>query len=79
MKYKPSPDFLVTVITLALFGAAVLYLCGAIWFWQSAVQAEELQPEDVTQSVTFHLPTKCAEFYNNGTDEWVNCMGVGYK
>lgn len=26
-----------------------------------------------------HLPTECQSYYNNGTDEWINCMGVGYK
>ena len=25
------------------------------------------------------LPKKCMSFYNNGTDQWVECMGVGYK
>lgn len=25
------------------------------------------------------LPEKCREFYNDGTDAWINCMGVGYK
>lgn len=26
-----------------------------------------------------HLPTKCAQYYNDGTERWINCMGVGYK
>lgn len=26
-----------------------------------------------------HLPTKCRPFYNDGTDRWIECMGVGYK
>lgn len=25
-----------------------------------------------------HLPTKCAEFYNDDTEAWIDCMGVGY-
>ncbi len=25
------------------------------------------------------LPVKCAPYYNDGTDSWINCMGVGYK
>ena len=24
-------------------------------------------------------PVKCKEYYNSGTNEWVECMGVGYK
>ncbi len=26
-----------------------------------------------------NLPCKCAPLYNSGTDEWINCLGVGYK
>ena len=37
----------------------------------------EVEPMTVTERV--HLPTKCKEFYNDGTDRWVECMGVGYK
>lgn len=25
------------------------------------------------------LPQQCAQFYNNGTDQWIECMGVGRK
>jgi len=25
------------------------------------------------------LPEKCRKFYNDGTDRWVNCIGVEYK
>ena len=24
-------------------------------------------------------PERCAEYYNNGTEEWIDCMGVGYN
>lgn len=23
-------------------------------------------------------PERCAKYYNNGTEEWINCIGVGY-
>lgn len=26
-----------------------------------------------------HLPTICRPLYNDGTDAWIECMGVGYK
>lgn len=26
-----------------------------------------------------HLPTKCRQYYNTGTDQWIECMGVGRK
>lgn len=25
-----------------------------------------------------NLPRRCAVYYGNGTDDWVDCMGVGY-
>jgi len=25
------------------------------------------------------LPQKCAKFYADGTERWIDCMGVGYK
>lgn len=25
------------------------------------------------------LPEKCQPFYNDGTDQWKDCMGVGFK
>ena len=30
-------------------------------------------------SISNHLPTKCRQFLNNGTDQWIECMGVGRK
>lgn len=26
-----------------------------------------------------HQPTECEQYYNDGTDNWKECMGVGYK
>ena len=74
MNYRPSPDFIIAVIIIALVIAAALYLVGAIFFWQSAVAAPVSH-----SSVTLTRPQICAEYYNNGTDEWINCMGVEYK
>jgi len=28
---------------------------------------------------TFHLPTYCRQYYNDGSDAWIECMQVGYK
>jgi len=25
-----------------------------------------------------HLPSKCEQYYNDGTDRWKDCMGVDY-
>ena len=32
-----------------------------------------------SESTSVHLPTKCRPYYNDGTDNWINCMGVGKK
>ena len=26
-----------------------------------------------------HLPSECEKYYEDGTDNWKDCMGVGYK
>jgi len=26
-----------------------------------------------------HLPSECQSYYNDGTDRWKDCIGVGYK
>ena len=26
-----------------------------------------------------HLPSLCKQYYNDGTDAWIECMGVGRK
>lgn len=63
------------VITAILFIIAQgVYMFLAIYFWQAA-KAESRPPS----LVVAHLPTKCAPFYNDGTDAWINCMGVGKK
>jgi hypothetical protein len=71
--YRPSPDFLVAIVIIAAVVAATVYLIGGILFWQQAIE------DKVTQRVTIHLPTECAEYYEDGTDKWKDCMGVGLK
>ena len=36
------------------------------------VQVEPTKERRVT------LPEKCRPYYGDGTDRWINCMGVGY-
>ena len=26
-----------------------------------------------------HLPSECEQYYNDGTTQWIECMGVGYQ
>lgn len=37
------------------------------------------QPEPAPQRVRVSLPEKCAPYYNDSTDQWAECMGVGPK
>ena len=41
------------------------------------IRDEVTEPAQVEESV--HLPSKCAEFYDSGTDEWKECMLVEEK
>lgn len=40
---------------------------------------EYVEPAAVVKQEREHLPTKCAPYYNDGTDQWIECMGVGRK
>lgn len=51
------------------FSYAVLKTAGEI--------REEVKEESLF--VNKHLPTTCQPFYNDGTDRWKECMGVGIK
>ena len=35
--------------------------------------------ERTEQRSRLHLPSKCRQHYNDGTNRWKECMGVGYK
>ena len=41
-----------------------------------AIDWDKIEAEIKVERV--HLPTKCRPFYNDGTEAWINCMGVGY-
>lgn len=63
-----------------LFTLVVLTGCSSFMYTPSELDpvdwdviGEEVKVERV------HLPTKCAPFYNDGSDRWIECMGVGYK
>jgi len=36
MRYRPSPDFIVVLVIIALVSLAAAYMVGAILFWQEA-------------------------------------------
>ena len=36
--------------------------------------------DDSMRRIEFrHRAAECEQYYNNGTDEWKDCMGVGYQ
>lgn len=73
MMRTPSPHF---VLALTILLALVLF----VWMIFSGIanvtreQADELRLQQ-KQS----LPDKCAVYYDDGTDRWKECMGVGLK
>lgn len=56
----------VTVLSLSLY----------VWVEVSSVPCA---PEVSTVPKRVPLPRKCAEYYNDGTGRWAECMGVGKK
>ena len=73
--YRPSPDFVLVLVIIAALVGMALYFIGAIHVYETS-------KGQVTQSVTMarqSLPQKCAPYYNDGTEQWIDCMGVGYK
>jgi hypothetical protein len=64
------------LVALFLSCLALFYLVIAVALIQTA-KGESVITERPTPQQT--LPQKCAEFYNDGTDQWIDCMGVGYK
>ena len=46
---------------------------------ETASDSQDIQVKDQQKQEVNTLPQKCAPFYNNGTDDWIECMGVGKK
>lgn len=67
---RKTEVILIAVITTALAVAVTSILACVI---RDAGKAEE------PARVSMGLPEKCAPHYNDGTDAWKDCMGVGYK
>ena len=67
--------FVVSVI-IGVLALVVLYLgICIIGYTKAAGQFVADAPTAQRQS----LPEKCAPYYQDGTDAWINCMGVGYR
>lgn len=66
---------IVYVIVVAWFLLAMFVNLSA----RAVDTANPPQPASDTSLRYHHLPTVCAPFYNDGTDRWRECMGVGKK
>jgi hypothetical protein len=58
-------------------GVVVLFAIGVIMLVGCTAQDDSLYVQPEKQAST-HLPTKCRPYYNDGTERWIDCMGVGY-
>jgi len=67
--------FVVSVIIAALALVALYLGVCIIGYTKTAGQFVADAPKAQRQS----LPEKCRPYYGDGTDAWINCMGVGYR
>ena len=68
-----------TLGLLLVFGWAVLF--GWMFFTVFDILEEHHESMHVpkVEEVVCNTPCKCKHLLNLGTDEWINCMQVGYK
>lgn len=67
--------FLVAAIAMSLcsFSYAVIKTAQDLREGMNEVVIKEQERRDED------IRTRCAVYYNDGTDRWTECMGVGYK
>ena len=73
MRWKNLGDWLM-LLCICVMLVAITYAV-----FDTLGQATGTVSASYSSNTSIHLPTKCAEFYNSGTDEWKECMQVGYK
>ena len=61
---------------LMVFFIVILLFSISYAVFETARDIREIK--DVVVERT-HLPSECQQYYNDGTDQWKECMGVGYK
>jgi len=62
------------VITFILF----LLVSLTVAVLETATEIREIVQERELSIDRSHLPSECEKYYNDGTDRWKDCMGVGY-
>ena len=65
-------DWFENIFILSILLIVVVFVSAVF----NAPYPTEQEPKDIER---IHLPSKCAEYYNTGTDDWVRCMYVEYK
>ena len=67
-------DLLTVVLLFLVLSVAVLIVVTVI----GAVMPDPARQEQETRNNLDTRPTMCYPYYNDGTERWANCMGVGY-
>jgi cell division protein FtsL len=57
----------------------LLFLSLSIAVIKTAYSIQENVDNSIKERQRTHLPTKCSEYYDNGTEEWQECMLVEKK
>jgi hypothetical protein len=70
-----ASDYVSLIVVFAIFGS----ITYAVIATASELQYTVVYQEVIVKNEKQTLPQKCQPYYNNGTNEWINCMGVGLK
>lgn len=63
-------------LAISLIVLACVSLTGVIYWRLSTYERPDIA---LPAPTSVHLPSVCAQYYNDGTDDWIECMGVGKK
>ena len=61
-----------------LLGLSFALFVGFIVYAMLSLPLDDCPPPTQAPS-EYHLPTKCRPFYEDSTDAWIECMGVGRR
>lgn len=64
------------VVVLLLVAMACALIVAAV-YGAVVPQQRSLEEQDEANPVDIR-PGMCYNYYNDGTEDWINCMGVGY-
>lgn len=71
------PEYFVFVVIMSASVASAIGTVRMANILEAAYEERMAMPEVQVREPT--LPEICAPLYNNGTEDWITCMGVGYK